>query len=233
MSMVCHEFRTPLAVIDGNAQGIIKRRETISPDKLMGRLGKVRVSVRRLTELMESVLSASKLEAGSIAMNPAPCNLASMIDEVAANYREVNPTYDIAVDTADLPESFVADVKLIRQVVSNLLSNAVKYSPDGAYVSIDARTNDDGGVAIAVRDEGVGIPEDELKKLFQRFFRASTSTGIAGTGIGLHMVQALVDMHGGRIDVASDVGVGTTFTVCLPPRDHVVAPDCDDIVDAA
>ncbi|MEM7042057.1 MAG: HAMP domain-containing sensor histidine kinase [Pseudomonadota bacterium] len=233
VAMVCHEFRTPLAVIDGNAQRIMKRRETIAPERLMGGLGKVRVSVRRLTELMESVLSASKLEAGSIEFDPAPCNLVGVIEEVAANYREVNPSYDITADVAKLPERFVIDAKLIRQVVSNLLSNAVKYSPDGAEVSIEANSCDDGGVTIAVRDQGVGIPEDELKKLFQRFYRASTSTGIAGTGIGLHMVEALVNMHDGWIDVASEVGVGTTFTVYLPKRDDINTSDCDKIVDAA
>ncbi|MEM9627112.1 MAG: HAMP domain-containing sensor histidine kinase [Pseudomonadota bacterium] len=233
VSMVCHEFRTPLAIIDGNAQRIMKRRETIAPERLMGGLGKVRVSVRRLTELMESVLSASKLEAGSIKMDLAPCDLVQMIEEVVANYREVNPSYEITADLAKLPDRFIVDVKLMRQVVSNLLSNAVKYSPDDAHVSIKAESCIDGGVTIAVRDQGVGIPEEELKKLFQRFYRASTSTGIAGTGIGLHMVQALVDMHGGRIDVASEVDVGTTFTVYLPQRDDVGAPDCDKITDAA
>ena len=219
VSMVCHEFRTPLAIIDGSAQRIMKRHDSISPDRLMDTLRKVRLSVRRLTELMESVLSASKLEAGAIEIDLAPCNLAEMIEEVAANYREVNPTYEITADVTGLPESFILDVKLIRQVVSNLLSNAVKYSPDGSRIVVDTKSCDDGGVEIAVHDQGVGIPKEELDKLFERFFRASTSTGIAGTGIGLHMVKALVDMHGGRIDITSEVGVGTTFTLFLPRCD--------------
>lgn len=233
VSMVCHEFRTPLAIIDGNAQRIMKRHDTIPPDRLMGALGKVRTSVTRLTDLMESVLSASKLEAGAIEIAPAPCNLTEMITEVVNNYREVNPTYKIAADVTRLPELFIVDVKLMRQVVSNLLSNAVKYSPDSALIHIEAASCDDGGVEIAVRDHGVGIPAGELEKLFERFFRASTSTGIAGTGIGLHMVQALVDMHEGRIDIASEVGVGTTFTVYLPRRDNGDPPDHDEAIKAA
>lgn len=233
VSMVCHEFRTPLAIIDGNAQRIMKRRHTLSQDKLLGMLGKVRISVARLTELMESVLSASKLEAGSIEIDPTPCNLVALITEVASNYREVNPTYEISSDVTMLPERFIVDEKLIRQVVSNLISNAVKYSPDGTPINIEAKLCDNGGVQIAVCDRGVGIPEDELEKLFQRFFRATTSTGIAGTGIGLHMVKAIVDMHGGQIEVASQIGVGTTFTVYLPDRDGDETPDCDKIVKAA
>jgi signal transduction histidine kinase len=168
---------------------------------------------------MESVLSASRMEAGAITIERSPCDLADMINEVASNYREVNPGYEIAVDVETLPASFTADVKLLRQVVSNLVSNAVKYSPEAAHVSVKATSSPDGGVEITVQDQGVGIPADELDKLFKRFFRASTSTGIAGTGIGLHMVKTIVGMHGGRIDVASEKGVGTTFTVHLPSLD--------------
>lgn len=231
VSMVCHEFRTPLAIIDGNAQRIMKRCEKMPPDRVRDILGRVRLSVSRLIDLMESVLSASKLEAGAIKMDPAACNLAEMITEVANNHRELNPAYKIETEIAGLPESFVVDIKLMRQVVSNLLSNAIKYSPEGAQVRIEATSCEDGAVKIAVRDQGVGIPADELENLFQRFFRASTSTGIAGTGIGLHMVKTLVDMHDGHIDVDSDVGVGTIFTVCLPPRDGLSV--AEDVVHAA
>lgn len=220
VSMVCHEFRTPLAIIDGNAQRIIKRQDTMSADRIKSGLGKVRTSVTRLTELMESVLNASKLEAGAIKMDPTPCDLAEIIKEVTINYREVNPSYKITTDIEDLPKRFTLDVKLIRQVVSNLLSNAIKYSPNCAHVRVDARSCDNGGVEICVVDQGVGIPADELEKMFQRFFRASTSTGIAGTGIGLHMVKSLIDMHEGTISISSEVGVGTTITVYLPRRDY-------------
>ena len=219
VSMVCHEFRTPLAIIDGNAHRIIRRHEKIPPDQLVGGLGKVRNSVARLTELMESVLSVSKLEAGTIELKPTPCNFKDLILEVANTYLEVNPTYEISADVKGLPEHFIADPKLMRQVLSNLISNAVKYSPDGAQIDIEATSCHDGGIKIDVHDRGVGIPADELDKLFKRFFRASTSAGIAGTGIGLHMTQAFVEMHGGRVDIVSEVGVGSTFTVSLPRRD--------------
>ena len=221
VSMVCHELRTPLAVIDGNAYRIMRRHQKIPPDQLLGGLGKVRNSVARLTELMEGVLSVSKLEAGTIQVNPTPCNFEDLITDVANTYREVNPTSKIIVNCKGLPERFIADPKLMRQVVSNLISNAVKYSPDGAQIDIEATSWDDGGIRVGVQDQGVGIPGDELDKLFKRFFRASTSAGIAGTGIGLHMTQAFVEMHGGRVDIVSEVGVGSTFTVILPRRDNV------------
>ncbi|MDH3663733.1 MAG: HAMP domain-containing histidine kinase, partial [Alphaproteobacteria bacterium] len=223
VSMVCHEFRTPLAVIDGSAQRLLRRHGEIAPDRQKEGLGKIRKSVIRLTELMESVLSTARLEAGAIQFQPERCGLIELIEEVSSNHQDVNPDRRLLTDLRQLPEMFTLDAKLIRQVISNLISNAIKYSPGTTNVWIQGNANDDGGIEISVRDEGVGIPEAELEKLFQRFFRASTSTGIVGTGIGLHMVKTLVDIHGGQINVASTPGEGTTFTVCLPRRTSIRA----------
>ncbi len=134
VSMVCHEFRTPLAIIDGTAQRLIRRQNKIPPEGQKDRLGKIRTAVIRLTDLMESVLSAARLEAGSITFEPAPCDLAGMIREVADNHMEVYPSHKIIVDTDQLPDSFFGDVKLLRQVISNLMSNAIKYSPEGERI---------------------------------------------------------------------------------------------------
>ncbi len=216
VSMVCHEFRTPLAVVDGNAYRLLRRYKTMPPDRVEDALTKVRLSVVRLTDLMESVLSAARLESGTIKFEPKPANPIKMIEEVVANHQEVNPDHKLRADLEQAPDSFVMDAKLMRQVVSNLLSNAVKYSDPGTQIWIEATRTDDRGFKLSVRDEGVGIPADELDRLFERFFRASTSTGVAGTGIGLHMVKALVDLHGGAIDVTSEVGNGTTFSLTLP-----------------
>jgi signal transduction histidine kinase len=228
VSMVCHEFRTPLAVVDGNAYRLIRRYQTMPPEKVETALNKIRLSVVRLTDLMESVLSAARLESGTIKFEPKPTDLIKMIEEVVANHQEVNPDYRLRADLEALPPSFIMDAKLMRQVVSNLLSNAIKYSEPGTQIWIEGKAAVDGGFQLSVRDEGVGIPADELDRLFERFFRASTSTGIAGTGIGLHMVKALVDLHGGMIDVASEVGNGTTFSFTLPaPADMVALPEQD------
>ena len=120
------------------------------------------------------------------------------------------------LDIDRLPKTITADGKLLRQVVSNLLSNAIKYSPDRKRVWVTGHLDEHNDIVLSVRDEGVGIPSAELDKLFKRFFRASTSTGIAGSGIGLNLVQHMVELHGGRIDVESTEGVGSTFTVRLP-----------------
>ncbi len=216
VSMVCHEFRTPLAIIDGSAQQVVRRHDRIKPERLLGSLGKIRTAVVRLTDLIESVLDAARLEAGSLKFEPQTCRFDIMIEEVCSNYQELNPHYSIIAEVDELRNEVFADIKLMRQAFSNLVGNAIKYSPEGTEVCVRSMTTDDGGVSLSVRDNGVGIPEEELARLFERFFRASTSTGIVGTGIGLHLVKTVVDLHDGRIDVASEPGEGSTFTINLP-----------------
>lgn len=216
VSMVSHEFRTPLAIIDGVAQRVLRRLDRLKPEALKESQQKVRGAVARLTELMESVLSAARLEEGQIAFEPKVCPLVGLITELHGSYSELNKNHEIILDIDKLPNKIVADSKLLRQVVSNLLSNAIKYSREGTPVWINGHLEERDELVIAVRDKGVGIPEAELENLFERFFRASTSTGIAGSGIGLNLAQHFVDMHGGRIDVESTVGIGSTFTIHLP-----------------
>ncbi|MGH1477754.1 MAG: ATP-binding protein [Geminicoccales bacterium] len=216
VSMVSHEFRTPLAIIDGNAQRIMRRQPTMDPERLQKGMHNVRRSVARLTELMDSVLNAAHLEEGRIAFQPERCRLIELINELCASYRDFNPDRTINVHIDALPEEVIVDPSLLRQIISNLLSNANKYSEQGTSIWLTGRCEGSGEWSISVRDEGVGIPENELEQLFQRFFRASTSTGIAGSGIGLHLVQHFVGLHEGRMEVDSTVNEGTTFTAYFP-----------------
>ena len=217
VSMVSHEFRTPLAVIDGNAQRIMRKLDKLTPERIEESLRKVRLSVARLTELMESVLNAARLEEGRITFEPKACNLVGIVQEISGSYQDVYPCHAIKVDIDDLPGQVIADPKLIRQVVSNLISNAVKYSPANTNVWVKGQRDiKNGTLRLSVRDEGCGIPEHQLSRLCDRFFRASTSTGIAGTGIGLHLCQHFVALHGGAIEIESIEGQGSIFTLCLP-----------------
>lgn len=216
VSMVCHEFRTPLAIIDGNAQHVERRQANVEPGRLLRSVGKMRGAVARLINLIESVLDAAKLEAGSLKYQPRAVDLKALILEVCGSYGEVNPDYKINVDVDGFDGNLVADVAHMRQVVSNLVSNAIRYSPKDTQIWIHAAPSGDDRITLSVRDNGVGIPKEELRKLFDRFYRGSSSTGIVGTGIGLHLVKTMVDMHGGEIGVESDVGEGTTFTITLP-----------------
>ncbi|MEZ5934578.1 MAG: ATP-binding protein [Alphaproteobacteria bacterium] len=215
VSMVSHEFRTPLAIIDGNAQRLLRRIESVTPERLQKALGSIRLSINRLVDLMESVLSAAHLESGQIDITLSPMSLADLVREVSGSYADLHPDRRIVLDVDALPDQVVADEKLIRQVISNLISNALKYSPGESHIWIEGSVDGDHAV-LSVKDEGVGIPPAEQARLFERFFRASTSTGIAGSGIGLHLAYHLVQMHGGTIDVESVESHGTTFFVRLP-----------------
>jgi signal transduction histidine kinase len=216
ISMVSHEFRTPLSIIDGNAQRLLRRLETVKPAMLAQSMSKVRLAVRRLLELMESILSAARLEEGSIKFEPGECDLGALVAEVCGSHAEVNPEHQLIVDIDHTHAGLFADERLLRQVISNLVSNAIKYSPAGSRVWVQVSGSGESEIHLSVRDEGVGIPPGEQGKMFERFYRASTSTGIAGSGIGLHFAQYLAAMHQGRIEFESVVGEGSTFRLCLP-----------------
>lgn len=215
VSLVSHEFRTPLAIIDGQAQRVMRRIDKESPEGIAASMGKCRASVARLIGLIESVLSSSRLEAGALEFDPSPCNLIELLLDVARTQESINPSHRVLCDIDQLPADIAADEKMVRQIFTNLLSNAVKYSPKASEVWVEGR-REGADVVIAVRDRGVGIPENEMEKLFGQFFRASTASGIAGTGIGLHLVKRLVEIHGGDISVTSVANEGTTFTLRLP-----------------
>lgn len=217
VSMASHEFRTPLAIIDATAQRIKRRadKDMLSPEDAGIRVEKIRGAVKRMTHLMESTLIAASMEEGKISVEIKPCNIGQIITEVCACQQEIAQTHTIICNLGDLPMTIQADDGSLDQVLTNLLSNAVKYAPDAPQIEVHARTEGK-DVVVSVRDHGLGIDEDDLRKIGERFFRAKNSTGIAGTGIGLNLVNTLVDMHGGRISVTSRKGEGSTFTIALP-----------------
>ena len=215
VSMVSHQFRTPLAILDSSAQRILRRGAELTQDELVTRIQKIRNAGTRLTRLVESVLNAAKLDAGTIEVNPASYNLVDLVMDICERQREVSSQADIRFDVPDVPVRVYCDGMLIEQVVVNLLSNAIKYSGDTPIVEIKIWM--DGSRAFcSVRDWGIGIPADEISKIFDRFYRARTATGIAGTGIGLNFAQRIMHLHGGDIQVESYEAAGSLFTFDLP-----------------
>ena len=168
-----------------------------------------------MLHLIERMLSVSRLDAGKIEVEMRDCCLSDLVRGVCENQQELSPSHEITVDVDGLPSTVTADPRLLDMVFTNLLSNAVKYSPESREITVAGWTGREEAV-VAVVDKGVGISEEDREQLFGRFFRAGTSTGIAGTGIGLYLVKRLIDMHHGSVEVESAVGAGTTFTVRLP-----------------
>jgi PAS domain S-box-containing protein len=196
VSMVSHEFRTPLTIIDGNAQIIQKRGETLSKDMLSKRATTIRTAVERLVRLIETVLSTHMLDSGKLTIEPAACNLEKIIRDVAGDHQDISPSHKIIVDIKGLPKTMHLDEKVIRHILTNLMSNAVKYAPKNPTIGITAFEKD-GNAVIQVTDEGVGIPENEIARIFTKYFRASTSSGIPGSGLGLSLAKQFVELHNG------------------------------------
>jgi len=226
VSMVSHEFRTPLTIIDGTAQWLESRADRLTPEEAAKRAGKIRDAVKRMTRLMDSTLTAARMEEGKITVEIGSCDVGRIVREVCARQQEIAEGHAISCDLLDLPETVQADADALELVFTNLLSNAVKYAPHASDIEVKACVEGK-HVVISVRDHGLGIDDGDLPRIFERFFRAKTSTGIAGTGIGLNLVKTLVEMHGGSVRVESKVSEGSVFTVQLPIQGPVKALGSD------
>lgn len=213
--MASHEFRTPLAIIDGSTQLLCADPANLNAERVLKRCAKIRNAVSRMTSLIDSTLTAARLDAGKVEVTPTLCDLRAIVTEVCESHQEISTTHQIRHNLAGLPDQVMGDRKALERVLINLVSNAVKYSPQGSEVLVVGSHNAD-SACITVTDQGVGIAEADLPRMFSRFFRAQTSVGTAGTGLGLCVAQELVKLHGGYISVESRVGEGSTFTVNLP-----------------
>ncbi len=223
ISMASHEFRTPLAIIDSSAQKLRSRAGSLKADDIIGRTKTIRGAVKRMTDLMESILALAKVNGGGLELKRTNFSLGEMVEAVVARASELDSRRTFLLDVAELPSDIEADRLLLEQVLTNLLSNAVKYSPPSEPISIVCRV-EGAWAEIVVSDRGIGIDDAEIGKLFSRYFRAKTAEGIPGTGIGLYFVKLIVEEHRGTIGVSSRLGVGTTFTVRLPMAGVQVGP---------
>jgi two-component system OmpR family sensor kinase len=218
VSMASHEFRTPLTVIDGQAQRLVKMSEQgISAKDIVERAERIRMAVRRMTNLTERLLNSLQLfEANAeLYYHPTRFDLAELLHEVCQTFREISPGSQIVENLRNGSRTATGDPKLLYQAFSNLLSNAVKYSPDGGLVELSAYA-EPGHEVIVVADRGIGIPAADRDRLFERYHRGSNVKGVVGTGIGLYLVKMVVEMHGGSISVESEEGKGSRFIVRLP-----------------
>jgi len=215
VSMASHEFRTPLAIIDGNAQRLQRRMAKMSPDDIDGSIKKTRTAVKRMTSLIESTLGAAKMEAGKIRISPRSIDVRAILVDCCEQQQELTSSHGVNVDDRDLPDEMIADPGSLTQILTNLLSNAAKYSPEADRIDVRGWQEAD-EVVITIRDYGLGIDAHEQEKVFTRFFRAKTSVGIPGTGIGLNLSRMLTIEHGGSLTFSSVKGEGTTFRLRLP-----------------
>lgn len=214
VAMASHEFRTPLAIIDAAAQRLCRSTTNVSGEYVHEKAGVIRSAVVRMVDLMESILASGRLETGQITLKRSEGDLKALLVACCDRQRELSRSHVFQLDL-EIPDLLTFDRIAMEQVFTNLISNAVKYSPDASDIYVRAWV-DEKTVEIAIADSGIGIDADDLPKLFQPYYRARSATGIAGTGIGLNVVKQVVELHGGSVEVTSELGKGTTFTIRLP-----------------
>jgi PAS domain S-box-containing protein len=217
VAVAAHELRTPLTIIDGAAQRLVRDADRMTPEELRERAGRIRTGVVRLSELVNSTLDSARLDEGRLELDIRSLDLGALVTDVARRLTGMSGAMKLAISGADAPIEIEGDARLLDRVFVNLFSNAIKYSGDSRSIEITF-ADAPGSVSVSIRDHGIGIPEAEMPKLFQRFYRASTAKNLPGTGIGLHVVRELVELHGGVVAVRSKVGEGSEFTVRLPRR---------------
>lgn len=217
VSMASHEFRTPLTVIDGQAQRLINAGHRMPPDGIAQRARSVRMAVARMTSVINNLIDASRLIDGQpqLYFHPSEFDLAALLHDVCHMHRELAPRAQIVERLVIRPLPVVGDQKLLTQVVHNLVSNAIKYSPGEAVVRVSAEL-DGGEIVVRVEDRGLGIPSADRAHLFERYYRGGNVEGIVGSGIGLYLVKTVVDLHGGEVSVESEPHKGSRFIMRLP-----------------
>jgi len=216
ISSTSHEFRTPLATLFSSVELIEHYDKTKSDEKKFYHLNRIKDIVKYMTKMLDNILMINKAEVDKIEFEPEMINLKSLCSEILE---------DIIISASDNhfidqvlegnTERVFMDPNLTRHILTNLLSNAVKYSPDGGKILFKTEVFDD-KVVFTIRDEGIGIPEEDVKNMFQYFFRARNSRTIPGTGLGLSIVKKSVEVHKGEIEFTSAEKNGTTFIVSLP-----------------
>lgn len=229
VTMTSHEFRTPLTTILSSAELLEDYGSNWPQEKRLTHFRRIQNSVSHMIQLLNDVLLIGKAEVGKLECNPVLLNVSQfchdLVDEFQVGTTRLgNERPGCTITFVSLGNCTQAnlDERLLRHILSNLLSNAIKYSPQGGIVRFDLICQP-AEVSFRVQDQGIGIAAADQDQLFDSFYRASNVGTISGTGLGLAIVKKSVDLHGGKITVESEVGVGTTFLVSLPLNKQVSA----------
>jgi signal transduction histidine kinase/CHASE2 domain-containing sensor protein len=217
MALVSHEMRTPLTAIQGMSE--LLAQFDFDPERGREMGVAIHDEAKRLTRMINQYLDITRLESGATTLHRVPLRLEAVVErtllmlEPLAAYRAIRLTRQITSDIAPV----IADADLFASAVSNLVSNAIKYSPRNTEIVVSV-ANVTNGVCIEVADQGYGIAEDSLSRVFEKFYRVPRveDVDIPGTGLGLALVREIAELHGGSVSVRSSVGVGSVFTLWIP-----------------
>ncbi|NIX76204.1 sensor histidine kinase [Microvirga terricola] len=215
LALLAHQLTTPLSTISTLAQGMMRRTDQLSQEDIRERAEKIWRASQRLQELIDTVMSYTRANAGAIVPDRSQFNIEALLRRVCSEQSaQASPrTFDLKI--RNLPPLITADPILLEQVLIIVLSNATKYSPLDRPIHVIGDMKGD-EVTVTVRDEGIGIGENDLPFLMQPFFRGENAKSIPGTGLGLSLAWHILKLHGGRLQIESARDSGTTVTIILP-----------------
>jgi PAS domain S-box-containing protein len=223
VSIVSHEFRSPLTGIQGFSE--LMRDSEMSVEEMREYSADINREAERLSRMIGELLDLDRMESGRMGLRLSAVDLSAIILQVVASAESRAPRHRLSVEMPPSLPTIAGDPDKLTQVVVNLVDNAIKYSPNGGSVVVGART-DGSLLRLSFRDQGLGIPADALESVFERYTRVESEQhqSIAGTGLGLPIVREIVELHGGRAWAESVVGLGSTFHVTLPLSDPAMIP---------
>jgi len=219
VSLASHEFRTPLSTIMSSASLISKYTEESHNEKRQKHVNRIKSAVTNLTGILNDFLSLSKIEEGKVEVSKSEIDLNLLCELVVDEVRGLLKENQKIVINHDLSYKLFSDERILKNILFNLISNAIKYSGEDSFINCKIYESKQ-TVRIEIQDQGLGIPENEQKYLFDRFFRASNVETIQGTGLGLNIVKRYVELLGGEISFQSEEGIGTTFFISLNNAKH-------------
>ena len=217
ISMASHEFRTPLMILDGQAQRIIAKRAGLTPEDLMDRMAKIRTAVLRIDHMIDEILETSRLTDTdpSLYFHAAPTDLLQILSDLCQTHRQLHPAMDIVLRGGLEGQLVNLDPKLCAQALGNLISNAIKYSTGGRRIEVSLACAATEAV-VCVQDFGMGVAAQDKERIFERYHRGANVAGITGAGLGLYLAKLVADLHKGRTWVESEEGEGARFFFVLP-----------------
>ncbi|MDA8080493.1 MAG: HAMP domain-containing sensor histidine kinase, partial [Actinomycetota bacterium] len=220
LASVSHELRTPLTSIVGYLELLKEEMEEGKiPQTYSRMLDAIDRNSKRLIDLIENILTASRIESGNLELSKTRTHITPILMRTAETVMpQVNSKHiDLKITVSERLPDLEIDARLIERVLLNVMSNAIKFTPDGGTISIIAH-KESKSVAVSISDSGAGIAPEELEKLFTKFYRtaAARDNAVQGTGLGLVIVKAIIEKHGGSVALTSKVGEGTTFKILLP-----------------
>ena len=224
VTMVSHEFRTPLSTIRFSAEYISRYHKRITMDQILEKVDGISKQIVHMDAMLSGVLTVGKTDTIKIKVVTEAVDVRELLKSIVKDvHQSTNFTHDIRIELGDIPPVIHTDEKLLRNIFNNLLTNAIKYSPDNKNIlfTVVAENNE---LCFKVRDYGMGVENDDINKIFEPFYRTENTKHIQGTGLGLSIVKRAVDLIDGRISVSSAPGMGAEFSIWLPvKKDEVLS----------